>query len=253
MPYLDRYGVAIYYESRGDGPPLLLSHGYSATGAMWDGQVSALRDRYQVITWDMRGHGRSDYPDSQDEYSEQATVDDMAAILDQCQADRAFIGGLSLGGYMSLAFHHAYPHRTRALLLFDTGPGYKSDAGRDQWNRTSLARAEDLETRGFEALSQSREVQSRNHRSAVGLAKAARGMLTQRDDRIIQSLPGIAVPTLVVVGADDTPFLAASSYMAKKVPDAIQIVIPDAGHASNLDQPEAFNSAVADFLGPLSG
>ena len=114
--------------------------------------------------------------------------------------------------------------------------------------RQSLARAEALETRGFEALSQSREVRARNHRSPLGLAKAARGMLTQSDDRIIQSLPGIGVPTLIVVGADDTPFLAASSYMEKKIPGARQVVIADAGHASNLDQPEAFNAAVDGFL-----
>ncbi|MDX1383999.1 MAG: alpha/beta hydrolase [Thermoanaerobaculia bacterium] len=251
MPYIDRDGVAIWFEARGDGPPLLLSHGYSATGVMWEGQVEALRDRYRVITWDMRGHGRSDYPEDPDAYSEAATVGDMAAILDECEAPAAAIGGLSLGGYMSLAFHFAHPERTRCLLLFDTGPGYKSDEGRAEWNRTSLARADDLESRGFDALSSSREVRSRNHRSPLGLSRAARGMLAQKDDRIIQSLPGIGVPTLVVVGADDTPFLGASAYMAKKIEGARQVVLPDAGHASNLDQPEAFNAAMVEFLSSL--
>ena len=252
MPYLDRNGVAIYFESHGDGPPLLLSHGYSSTGSMWDGQVEAFRSEYRVISWDMRGHGRSDYPDDPEEYSEAATVDDMAAILDACEADQALIGGLSLGGYMSLAFHRAYPKRTAALLLFDTGPGYKSDSGREAWNETSFARAEALEDQGLAALNRSREVRGNNHRSAAGLARAARGMLAQSDDRIIQSLPGIGVPTLVLVGADDTPFLGASSYMAKKITGAREVVIPEAGHASNLDQPAAFNAAVADFLGSLS-
>lgn len=253
MPYLERDGVCIYYEVHGEGEPLLLSHGYSATGAMWDEQVAALSPRFRVITWDMRGHGRTDYPEDPAAYSEAATVEDMAAVLDACDAPSAYVGGLSLGGYMSLAFYCAHPERVRALLLFDTGPGYKSDTARDEWNRGAEARAEGLETRGFEALSQSREVRARNHRSPLGLARAARGMLAQCDARIITALPSIEVPTLVLVGADDTPFLAASAYMTKKIPQAQQVILPDAGHASNIDQPAAFDRAVLDFLGGLGG
>ncbi len=81
MPTIDRDGVLIHYDSQGDGDPVLLSHGYGATARMWDGQVAALRDRYRVITWDMRGHGQSDYPEDQALYSERHTVGDMAAVL----------------------------------------------------------------------------------------------------------------------------------------------------------------------------
>jgi pimeloyl-ACP methyl ester carboxylesterase len=86
------------------------------------------------------------------------------------------------------------------------------------------------------------------HRDAAGLAHAARGMLTQRDARVIESLPGITVPTVVIVGANDTPFLAASDYMAAKIPGAKRVVIPDAGHSANIDQPAAFNAALMEFL-----
>jgi pimeloyl-ACP methyl ester carboxylesterase len=82
----------------------------------------------------MRGHGQSDYPEDQTQYSEEHTVADMAAILDAVGADDAIIGGLSLGGYMSLAFHLAHPGRTKALLIIDTGPGFKKDEPRDAWN-----------------------------------------------------------------------------------------------------------------------
>ena len=92
----------------------------------------------------------------------------------------------------------------------------------------------------------------RYHRSAQGLAHAARGMLAQQDSRIIDSLPGIAVPTLIVVGDQDTPFLAPCEYMAKKIPGARLEVIAGAGHSSNLDQPEAFNRVLADFLDSLA-
>jgi pimeloyl-ACP methyl ester carboxylesterase len=85
----------------------------------------------------------------------------------------------------------------------------------------------------------------------LGLARAARGMLTQRDARVIESLPDIKVPSLIVVGADDTPFLAASDYMAAKIPGAQKVVIPAAGHAVNIDQPQAFIDAVLPFLDGL--
>ena len=254
MPMLDRAmsgeaGVAIHYEVAGEGPALILTHGYSSTGEMWAGQIAPLSQHFKVVTWDMRGHGASDYPEDQRAYSEAATVADMAALLDAVGAKDAIVGGLSLGGYMSLAFHRAHPDRTRALLIIDTGPGYKNDQARDGWNANAIARAERFEADGFGDLSKaSAEVRLARHRDASGLARAARGMLTQRDARVIESLPGVAVPAIVIVGANDTPFLAASDYMAAKIPGAKKVVIPDAGHSANIDQPAAFNAALLDFL-----
>src|SRR5689334_17438496 len=164
MAKLDRNGVAIHYEVHGQGPAILLSHGYSATCRMWDGQIAALRDRFQVIVWDMRGHGQSDYPSERGAYSEALTVGDMAAILKACGVDRAIIAGLSLGGYMSLAFHRRHPEPVRALMLFDTGPGFKRDEARTAWNERAEARAKDLESRGLAALGSSDEVKMSRHR-----------------------------------------------------------------------------------------
>jgi pimeloyl-ACP methyl ester carboxylesterase len=249
MPTLDRDGVKIHYEVTGDGPALLLTHGYSATGQMWQGQIATLSPHFKVITWDMRGHGASDYPQDPAAYSEEATVADMGALLDAVGAKSAVIGGLSLGGYMSLAFHRAHPERTRALLIIDTGPGYKNDQARDGWNANAIRRAERLEADGLGDLSKaSAEVRQARHRDATGLARAARGMLTQRDARVIESLPTIAVPSIVIVGACDTPFLAASDYMAAKIPGAKKVVIENAGHSANIDQPQAFNAALLNFL-----
>jgi pimeloyl-ACP methyl ester carboxylesterase len=249
MPTLDRDGVAIHYDVAGSGPALILTHGYSSTGQMWDGQITPLAEHFTVITWDMRGHGRSDYPADPAQYSEAATVADMAALLDAIGAKDAVVGGLSLGGYMSLAFHRAHPERTRALLIIDTGPGYKNDQARDGWNANAIKRAERYEAEGLPDLSRaSAEVQLARHRDASGLARAARGMLTQRDARVIESLPQIKVPSVVIVGADDTPFLAASDYMAAKIPGAKKVVIRDAGHSANIDQPAAFNAAMMGFL-----
>lgn len=252
MALLHRDGVGIHYETHGSGPAVLLSHGYSATCRMWDGQIAAFRDRYQLIVWDMRGHGQSDSPAEPAAYSEAATVGDMHAVLQACGASRAVIGGLSLGGYMSLAFHLRHPDMVRALMLFDTGPGFRKDAARETWNARARARGEELDARGFAALGASDEVRLSQHRSATGLAGAARGMLTQRDDSVIRSLETIRVPTLVLVGANDTNFLAATDYMAAKIPGAVKAVIPDAGHAANLHQPAAFNRAVGAFLDSIA-
>jgi pimeloyl-ACP methyl ester carboxylesterase len=246
---LNRDGVNLYYEIHGTGPAILLSHGYSATAEMWRGQIEPLSRSHQLIVWDMRGHGQSDSPDDPSLYSEEATVADMAALLDAAGAERAIIGGLSLGGYMSLAFHLRYPQRVRALLLFDTGPGFKNDDARAAWNKRAMETARTFETDGLASLkSRSREMAMSTHRSAAGLAHAARGMLAQRDALVIHSLPNIKVPTLIIVGADDTAFLAPTDYMTAKIPNARKVVIPRAGHASNLDQPVLFTQAVLEFL-----
>lgn len=252
MPKINRDGVNIHYEVHGSGPPLLLTHGYSSTSQMWQGQIDALSKRHTLILWDMRGHGLSDYPADAAAYSEALTVADINALLDAAGADKAIIGGLSLGGYMSLAFYRAHPERVRALLIIDTGPGFKKDEARDVWNKRALDTADRFEREGLAGLvSASRERSMVKHRDASGLARAARGMLTQRDARVIESLPEIKVPSLVVVGADDTPFLAASDYMAAKIPAARKVVIPKAGHAVNIDQPQAFIEAVMPFLDGL--
>jgi pimeloyl-ACP methyl ester carboxylesterase len=249
MARLERDGVGLYYEAHGQGPVILLSHGYSSTSQMWRGQVDALSKDHTLVVWDMRGHGQSDYPEDPAAYSEDATVADMAAILDAVGAQAAVVGGLSLGGYMSLAFNRVHPERVKALLIIDTGPGYRNDEAREGWNRNALRTAERYEREGLARLAAgSPEMRLGRHRNAEGLARAARGMLTQRDAGVINSLPTIAVPSLVLVGADDTPFRAAADYMAAKIPGATQVVIEGAGHAANIDQPEAFNRAVADFL-----
>ena len=252
MPILDNNGVKLHYEVHGSGPVLLLSHGFSATARMWDGQIDALSRDHTLVLWDMRGHGASDYPTNPAAYSEDATVADMAAILDAVGAATAIIGGLSLGGYMSLAFHLRHPERCRALLIIDTGPGFKNDQARDAWNTRSLGTAARFDAEGLAPLTTGTAERAKSrHRDATGLAHAARGMLTQRDAGVINSLPGIKVPSLVLVGSRDTPFLIATDYMAAKIAGATKVVIADAGHAANIDQPAAFNQAVLAFLATL--
>jgi pimeloyl-ACP methyl ester carboxylesterase len=250
MPNIKNGDVNIYYESHGSGPALLLSHAYAASHKMWDPQIDALSPKYKVITWDMRGHADSDSPEDESEYSEEKTVEDMRLILEAEGVDRAVIGGLSLGGYMSFAFYLAHPEMVAGLLLVDTGPGYRNPEAREGWNKMAYAQADRYLQNGLSGLPPAAEVQvgARLHRSAEGLAKAARGMLAQSHPRVMEAIESIDIPALVIVGANDTPFLQAADVMAAKLPNSKKIVIDDAGHASNMDQPAIFNEAVLAFL-----
>jgi pimeloyl-ACP methyl ester carboxylesterase len=251
VPFIDRAGVRIHYEETGSGAAVLLTHGYSATLEMWSRQIDELARRARLIRWDLRGHGDSDSPEDVEAYSHEATIADMAAVLDACGVRRAVVGGLSLGGYLSLEFHLAHPDRVSALLLFDTGPGYRKEEPRAEWNRLAERYARAFEEKGLEVLGGGAEVRVARHRSAQGLARAARGILAQRDSRVIDSLPEIRVPTLLVVGAGDEAFIGGMEYMAKKIPNAKLVLIEGAGHAPNLEKPDDFNRAVVEFLDGL--
>lgn len=250
MPTATLNGITICYEDAGNGPALLLTHGFAASRLMWRPQLEDLAADYRVVAWDMRGHAGTDSPDQPEDYSEEATLADMRALLCHLGIARAVVGGLSLGGYMSLAFYGRYPEMVRGLVLCDTGPGYRNPEARAEWNAMAERYAVGLENRGLASLAESPEVAqaAAMHRSAAGLAHAARGMLKQFDSRIIEMLPSIRVPTLVIVGERDRPFLTASDYMAAKIPGAKKVVLAGAGHASNLDRPVEFNRALREFL-----
>ena len=246
-------GVTLAFEvhnPKSPGVPLLLTHGFGATAGMWDPNVNALSIDRPVIVWDQRGHGSSSAPDDMDRYSEQNSVADMAAILDAAGADRAVVGGMSLGGYLSLAFHLVHPQRVAALVLVDTGPGYRNDEARDKWNAWVERRAQELE-RGQTSADASPELAQAVHLHPEGLPRAARGVMAQKDARVITSLNSITVPTVVIVGAEDTDFLAGADYMHRRVANSRKVVIDNAGHAANMDQPAAFNAAVRELLEQL--
>ena len=251
MPHLERGDARVYYEDDGAGLPILLSHGFGASTGMWRGQVEAFKDRYRLIRMDMRGHGRTDCPEDLSHYSQDLTVDDMASLLDHFGVEQAVIAGHSLGGFMSLAFNVAHPDRAKALVLQGCGPGYRRDEPRAAWNERAERRALTLEEGGLAVLGGGAEVGESVQPSAKSLAQAARGILSQVDSRVIDSLPGISVPTLVIIGDGDKPFLDGARYMADRIPGATYVEVPGAGHGVNVEKPEVVNEALAKFLGGL--
>jgi pimeloyl-ACP methyl ester carboxylesterase len=248
VPQLDRDGVRIRYDVAGTGPAVLFTHGFAASSRMFAANGERLAADHTVVTWDMRGHGDSDYPADPAAYSVPLAVGDMTALLDRIAAPSAVIAGHSLGGFLSLAFHLAHPERTRALILIGTGPGYRRDDGRARWNRMVEEYATGFAARGLDALPDSEELRRGAHRDASGLVLAARGILAQHDARVIDALPTIRVPTLIVVGARDAQFLDGSRYMAAKIPGATLEVIEGAGHAPNVTAAAVFDARVHAFL-----
>ena len=227
----------IHFEVAGSGPAILMTHGFTGSSADFAKLVAPLGRSHTVITWDLRGHGKSDSPADPAAYSIEISLRDMAALLDRAGAERAVLVGHSLGGYLSLAFHLAHPERVSALVLIGTGPGYRKDEARAGWNEMVETRAHGLEKQGPDS---------------IGLVHAARGILAQRDAKVIESLPSIRVPTLVAVGENDKPFLAGSRYMAEKIPGAELAVIPGAGHSPNLSKPVEFHRALEAFLARIA-
>lgn len=253
MPVLARPIGRISYSVTGSGsPPLLLSHGYGATEAMFAPNTAALAARNQVVTWDMAGHGASDSPADPAAYSTAAALATMAAILDELGHHTAVLGGHSLGGYLSLDFALSHPDRVAGLLLIGTGPGFRNDAARDDWNRRAEATARRAEEQGLAAVQGSADLHAGQHRNPSGLALAARYTLTQRDARVINGLTSIEVPTLIIVGSEDTPFLGAADYMAAKIPAARKVVIAGAGHAPNVSRPAEFDAEARAFLDQIA-
>lgn len=253
-------GVQIAYEERGKGTPLVLLHGFPLHRAMWEPQIAALSGSSRVIAPDLRGHGESEAPPWI--YSMDIYADDVRALLDHLAIDKAVICGFSMGGYIALHFYRKYGNRVSGLLLADTRP--QPDTPEGKTGRFNTAKKAEKEGAGAIA-----DMMIPKLLSAEG---QKRSELVQKVRKIIESTPvrgicgdlaamaersdsvpllsEISVPTLIVVGEQDglTP-PADSKLMAEKIRGAKMEMIPEAGHMSNLEQPERFNKAVEGFLG----
>ena len=262
-------GIELYAEAHGEGTPVLLSCGMTSTHVNFRPQIEPLvAAGARVVLWDYRGHGRSDAPEDPEAYSMDQVVDDLGRVLDwgapAGSYGPAVGGGLSFGGLASLHFALRRPDRVRALLLIDSGPGFKKPAAQEGWAAQVERTASFVESRGMRAF-----VEGRAGATAIGTRpelpaarEAAEAVAAQSPQGIaafarrvagaappvIDELPGLDFPALVLVGERDEPYLAAAEVMASRLPRAEKVVIPRAGHISNLEETEAFNAAVVDFL-----
>jgi pimeloyl-ACP methyl ester carboxylesterase len=267
VPYVEASdGAKIFWRASGDGPPLLLSCASFSTHLHWVGQEAALSRFARVVSWDYRGHGLSDAPDELARYSLAQIVDDLARVHDAAAGGApAFAAGLSVGGIVSLSYARARPSRVRALVLCNTGPGFKNAEALAQWESMLERAAQKLGEVGIEKYLEGSRAQAELlglHPESPLALEARRGVLSstvaglQRFARgvagpvpnLVDALPQIAQPALILVGEKDANFQRASHVMVAKLPHAERVELAAAGHVLNLDQPEAFVREVERFV-----
>jgi 3-oxoadipate enol-lactonase len=256
-------GIDVVYEDAGDGRPLVLLHGFPFNRSMWREQAEALASAYRIITPDLRGHGETTVTEGPATMEEMA--DDVAALLDELGVGRAVVGGLSMGGYVTLAFCRRHPERVAAVVLADTRPQPDNEDGRRARERTAQRAleegmapiADDMLPKLLSqaTLAERPDLAARVRAMIVGnapagAAAALRGMALRRDQTDL--LPSIDVPALVIVGSEDaiTPPSEAET-MRDRIEGSRLAVIEGAGHVSNVERPEEFDRALDAFLEAL--
>ena len=257
-------GIELAYEVSGEGLPVVLLHGFPFNRTLWREQVEALRERYRVVTVDLRGHGETtatgDAPATMEEMAE-----DVAALLDELQLARVVLGGLSMGGYVALAFYRLFHTRVGALILADTRPQADTDEARRTREETAKrSLREGMQPIADAMLPKLLAPQTHDERPEIvarvrdmilntdarGAASALRGMAVRRDQTAL--LREIDCPALVVVGSLDAITPPADAELLKReIRDSRLEIIEGAGHVSNLERPAEFNSALKKFLREL--
>lgn len=260
MSFIRVDDIQLAYTDAGLGQPVVLLHGYPFNRTLWNEQVGALSNSYRVITPDLRGHGESDASPGAATMNRMAQ--DVAALLDQLEISRAVIGGLSMGGYVALAFYKQFPSRVRALILADT----RAQADTEEGKQTRHQQAEKALAEGMagiadamlpklltpDTVSKHPEVVKRVRDMMLktkpeGAAGALLGM-AERDDQT-PLLSQISCPTLILVGQEDpiTP-VQDSEKMHREIEGSRLVVIENASHVSNLERTEQFNEELIRFL-----
>jgi 3-oxoadipate enol-lactonase len=252
-------GITLAYDDHGQGLPVVFLHAFPFNRRMWQSQAAALADRFRIITVDLRGHGESDAPLWH--YTLDSYADDVAALLDHLAIQRAVLVGLSMGGYLSFAFHRKYPGRVSGLVLADT----RAEADKPQAAAWRFALAQRAYRDGAKAV-----FADMGPKLLSPSAYTGNPALVRQVEELILSAPvsgiacdlmamaerphlaQIACPTLVLVGAEDQLTSPEENRrIAEGITGATFEILAGAGHMSNLERPEAFNRALGEFLGRL--
>ncbi|MFT5133916.1 MAG: pimeloyl-ACP methyl ester carboxylesterase [Gammaproteobacteria bacterium] len=265
MPFITVNCVELYYEERGSGPVMLWAHGLGQTMKDWDELMSHFEDRYRVIAYDARGHGRSQILDHEDNYSQDLMIEDMLALLDTLEVDKVIVGGHSMGANVALNFAMRHPERCHAVIPVAIGTGSTEPAKwKLYWGKLArLAEEEGIdayveglrETPAWDrALSHpligERVTQSESANAPQAIANIIRGIQRKRPSiyELEDKLKALAVPTLVIFSEGDTPVVDCSKYLSKSIPGAKLAEIPASSHWIQLEMPDAFHKVVEEFV-----
>ena len=269
MPHLTTDdGIKLFYQETGTGIPIVFVHEFAGDHRAWEPQVRHFGRRYRCIGYNARGYPPSDVPTDGERYSQDRARDDIRAVLDALKIDNAHIVGLSMGGFAALHFGFTYPDRARSLVI--AGCGYGAAPGeRQKFTEETEASAKRFETLGMAKASEGyalgpTRVQFQNkdprgfkefaeqfaEHSAEGAARTMRGVQKRRPSLfdLTDKMKTITAPTLIMTGDEDWPCLEPGLLMKRTIPTSALVVMPNAGHAINLEEPAAFNQHLADFF-----
>ncbi len=254
-------GRKVYYEVKGQGPSIVLIHGFSLDMRMWDPQFDAFSQHYRVIRYDISGYGRSTVPDTLISSS-----NELAALLKALGIHKATVVGMSMGGGVAINFTLEYPEMVEALITVgSTLGGYNMREPRASRTQHVFSLARDsglaiaketwLHDPFLTPVVDTSAIRAKIRRiitdwSGFQLINPAMARFLPTHPLAIARLEEIRVPTLIIVGELDDPNpLAVADIIATRVPGAMKVTINGSGHLLNLERPAEFNKLVLDFLG----
>jgi 2-succinyl-6-hydroxy-2,4-cyclohexadiene-1-carboxylate synthase len=259
-------GIFLNVEVMGDGPIILMLHGFTRDARAWQPVLPAF-EGYRAVRVDLIGHGRSDGPADPARYTMAHAVEDLLALLHHIHVEQYALVGYSLGGRVGLHLATAAPERLWALVIESASAGIEDPAQRAARVESDEKLAQSVFTDGIEAFVDRWQAQSlfvsqtslpaevlaeqrlqRLENSPTGLANSLRGMGAGAQDYILDRLEVIDAPALFLAGALDARYAAIAPVLAAQVPGARHCIIEGAGHTTHLEQPEAWARLVRDFL-----
>ncbi len=269
MPHLTTDdGIKLYFEETGSGVPIVFVHEFAGDCRSYENQIRYFSRSYRCIAYNARGYPPSDVPDELERYSQDRARDDIRAVLDALRIDKAHILGLSMGGFATLHFGFTCPQRARSLVIAGCGYGASPDK-RAQFVAETEAAAQRFETTDMAkaaesyALAPSRVqllnkdprgyaefVDHLSQHSGKGSALTMRGVQKRRPSLfdLVDKIKAVSAPTLIMTGDEDFPCLEPALLLKRTIMTSALVVLPNSGHAINLEEPELFNRHVADFL-----
>jgi 2-succinyl-6-hydroxy-2,4-cyclohexadiene-1-carboxylate synthase len=246
---------------------LVLLHGFTGSTESWAAHRPIFATYYRTIVVDLLGHGQTEAPTDPDRYTIEQSASDLAGLLTTIASGPINLLGYSMGGRLALYFALHYPYLVQRLILESASPGLPDVTSQQERVRSDEQLANAIETQGMVAFVERWEalplfatqhalpadVQTMLHEQRLrnrphGLANSLRGMGTGAQPSLWEQLPGLSVSTLLLAGALDEKFKIIAEQMATYLPKATVAIVPDAGHTIHLEQPQAFQTQVINFL-----
>lgn len=261
-------GVNLYFEEIGAGTPVIFVHEFAGDLRSWEAQLRHFGQRYRAVAFNARGYPPSDVPEHASAYSQARAADDIAAVLTHLGIDRAHVVGLSMGGFATLHFGFRHPARARSLTVAGCGYGAEPEQ-RDRFRAEADNTVRFIRENGMAEFAERYaygptrvQLQNKNPRafaefqrclaehSAIGSANTQLGVQRERPSLydLGEEMKALRVPTLVLTGDEDWPCLRPAILMKQMIPTAAVAVMPNCGHGINVEDPDAFNRIVGDFL-----